>query len=249
MSIKVKTSYLTGIVLILFISTFFIGKYFGRQKTENVLNSVISSQEGKINSYIIMLGDAKKYVKEKEQEIITLKEAKKQGDITNAELRKLHIKDLQEINRLNLQIDTLLDNVIHNGDIVIIQQKQIDSLSKETKKAPQYAIKLPFSFEKKDQWLDLKGDFDSGGKLAIGIKIDVPIDIYTGWDKTLKTYKAVVVTTNPYIRVLDIKSQKFDLKKPKKIGIGLFVGYGINLSTIKASPVLGAGLSYNPIRF
>jgi hypothetical protein len=243
MSIKVRTPYLAIIILALLASTFFVGKYLGSKKTDNALNGLILAKNRQIETYEVMLRDAKTFVTEKDQEVTTLKEAKKSLEVTNEELRKLNIRTLHELTRLNLQIDTMLDDISNMGIIIPINEPIVDN-------KPQNAIKLPFSFIKKDDWLDLKGDFDSKGKLAIGLKINAPIDIYTGWDNHKKTYKSVVTTTNPYIKVLYIKSQKFDVKKTNRYGVGLQAGYSLVLSNpVKLSPTLGLGISYNFIRW
>jgi hypothetical protein len=180
-------------------------------------------------------------VAQKEQEIGTLKQAKKEGDITNAELRKLHIKDLSEISRIKLQIDTLL-TINHSGTVVVIH----DTITH----APKNAILLPFSFEKKDKWIDLKGDFNSQGKLDCSLKLQIDGDLLIGVDKITKKNTATFINDCPYLDVLSINSIKMDVAKPKKYGIGIIGGYGMNLiGTIKTYPFLGIGLSYIIIRF
>ncbi len=61
-------------------------------------------------------------------------------------------------------------------------------------------------------------------------------------DKKLKTYKAVVSSTNPYFKVSEIKSIKVEAKKLSRITFGAQGGYGITKSGL--SPYVGVGISY-----
>jgi hypothetical protein len=73
-------------------------------------------------------------------------------------------------------------------------------------------------------------------------------DIYTEYVRKENKYLVTVTSTNPYLKVAELKSQKFDAVKPKKYGLGVQFGYGIS-SSLKPSPFIGIGMSYNFIRF
>lgn len=251
MSITIKTRTWVIALLIAIAGIFFLGWCLGHKKADRALNALISSQNTTINRYVVKIGGDSVYIAEKEQEILTKKQAIKNGELEREELRKLNLKQANELTRLKLRIDTLLDNVTHNGQIIEIFDSQIanykpanDTITK------QKAILLPFSFEKKDEWLNLLGNFDSQGKLGINLKLDIPLDIWTGIDKSTKLPIAKVSTKCPYLGILSINSIKMDTKKPTHYGIGVQIGYGVILGNpVKTAPYIGCGISYNFIRF
>lgn len=252
MSIQIKNRHLLLVILIVLAGIFFLGRYTGHKKAESASETIILALNDTLSSYKYKVGDLTKTAFEQAQVITTQKEAIKNGDIERKELRALNLKYVNEINKLSLQVDTLLENVSHNGTIIVIQQETIDSLNRDINrvKVSQKAILLPFEFTKADKWLDLKGNFDKDGKLDVGLKLTADVNVWTGLDKKTKQYKSVVTTDCPYINVLNIKSQKFDIKKPTRWGIGINAGYGIILDKdVHLAPYLGAGASYNIIRF
>jgi len=233
-----KTKYLIGGIIVLTLALFFSGYILGHRRGVNGMEPVVSALTQEIQRQVVVINNQTLYVSSIEQEIESLRKAKADGDLTNKELRKLNLKQVNELTRLKIWIDTIL-NIPHDGriDTVIVEGK------------PKNVINLPFSFEKKDQWLDLKGSFDNKGKLGIGLKMNADLDIWTGIDKTTKLPIAKVTSKNPYLNVLSFSSIKMDTYKPKKFGLGVQVGYGFNISgQVKAQPYLGVGLSYNLIR-
>lgn len=252
MAIRFSTKYLFLAIIIALAGIFFLGRYTGHKKADNASNALILALNDSISSYQYKVGDLTRTAFEQAQIITTQKEAIKRGDLERKELRALNLKLVSEINELNLQVDILLENVTHSGTIIVVQQETIDSLNRDINrvKVSQKAILLPFAFTKADKWLGLKGNFDKDGKLDVGLKLTADVDVFTGLDKKTKQYKSVVTSDCPYISVLNIKSQKFDLKKPTRWGIGLNAGYGIIFDKdVHLAPYLGAGASYNLIRF
>jgi hypothetical protein len=249
MSFTVKNKYLFLAILIALAGIFALGWYSGHKRANNASEALILALQDSVSSYQYRLGDLTKTAFEQAQIITTQKEALKNGDLERKELRALNLKLVNEINELNLQVDTLLENVSHNGTIIVIQQETIDSLNKASNasKVSHNAILLPFTFDKSDKWLSLKGTFNSEGKLDIGLKLIADVDVFTGIDKKTKQYKSVVTSDCPYIDILNIKSQKFDLKKPTRFGIGAQIGYGVTKDGL--SPYAGFGISWNAIRF
>lgn len=224
------------------ISALFIAGYItGHKRGVSASTPQIQALEEELSRITVRLNSQTLYVTSVEQEIATLKQAKEAGDVTAKELRTLNIKQLNEISRLKLQIDTLLPNVDSDAQIV--------NIIYDTVKVPKPAILLPFSFNKSDMWLNLKGTFSLLGKLDISLKLNVPVDVYTGIDSKTKLPIVKLTSNNPYVNVLSVSSIKLDTPpKPKKIGIGLIVGYGIT-NSYKMSPVVGIGVSYNILRF
>jgi hypothetical protein len=243
MSFQLKTKYVIIAIIGVFLALFIIGYIIGQRRGESASNSVISALNSEIRHYIVRIGDDSVYIAQKEQEIKTVKQAKKDGDIRNEELRKLNLKQVNEISRLKLRIDTLLSDISHTGQIIHTDTVYIDSISHN-------AILLPFSFNKTDQWLNLQGKFNNQGKLDISLKMDVPVDLWTGIEKKSKKPICVITTKSPYVNTLSIKSQKFDLPKINKWSIGFSVGYGIVfLTEIKTAPFAGITLTRSIVRF
>ena len=244
---KISIKYIVLAILILFIAAFVGGGLVGLKKGKNSLNATIDSLNAKISHYTVELNNKTIYVTEVEQEMETLKQAIRDGDVEKEELRKLNIKQINELTRLRLRIDTLLADIEHSGEIVfdlsdLIIESVIDSTDKYN------SIKLPFHFNKKDKWLELYGAFSSEGKLDISLEMDAPIDVWGVLKKKEKTPSVMVTSENPYIKTLTLSSIKFDMPKTRRYGIGINVGYGITKEAT-LSPYIGVGLSYNIIRF
>jgi hypothetical protein len=240
MSLKLSTKYAIIGVLILLLGIFFSGLYIGHKRGVNASTPTITALQQEIQHQIVIINNQKLYVSSIEQEIETLKKAKADGDVTNAELKKLNLYHVSELTRLTLMIDTLLNNVDNNGQVVKVIY--------DTIKVPRPAILLPFSFNKKDEYLDLKGNFNTLGKLDISLKMEAKLDVWSGWDKKSKQPTTKITTNNPYLSPLSINSIKMDVQKPKKIGVGFQCGYGIT-NSLKPSPYVGLGIQYSIFRF
>jgi hypothetical protein len=236
---KLKTAI---IALILTATVVYLGGYYnGHKKADRASEASIHALDSIISHQVVTIDDQVTYIAKKEQEVLTQREAIKRGEIEREELRKLNLKQANELTRLNLRIDTLLEDVSHNGQVVTVHDTVI--INKE-----QNCILLPFSFVKNDQWLTLNGTFDSKGKLGVSLKMNIDVDLWTGRLKGSKELTSILTTTNPYISVIGIKSQKYDLPKQKKMGIGFIGGYGISKNA-GLTPFVGFGISYNLIRF
>ncbi len=246
MSITVKTKYIFIAILTAFLALFFFGWHLGSSRQRNALNSTVDSLKFEINNYKAQLHGKTVYISQVEQELATQRELIKKGELEKAELRTLNIKKVNEIARLNLTIDTLLTRVEHNGNIVSVLTEKIDSLSKQPISVKKNALLLPFSFSKRDAWLDLWGEFNETGDLNVSLEMAVGLDAISGTDKG-STPKLSVITSNPYIHPLTIESYSTSVVRKKRFGIGFQVGYGVTKDGL--SPYIGAGLSYNPIRF
>ena len=186
----------------------------------------------------VELNNTKLYVTSIEQELETVKQAKDAGDVTNKELRALNIKQLNEISRIKAQIDTLIPNIPNNGKIIIVHDTiKSGYLGFQDRNA----YVLPFGFNKTDKWMTLAGEFDAQGKLGISLKMDVPIDVWTGISKETKKPTANVSTFNPYIRVMSINSIKMDTYIPKKFTVSIFAGYGVCKTGLSPVVAIGCG--------
>lgn len=237
---KIKTrNIIIGIIAVIVV-IFLVGYISGHRGKDRATEALKRGLVDTISFYQTEIGGINIYVAEKEQEIKTLRQAKHDGDVTNQELRKLNLKQVNEISRLHIRIDTLLTDISYTGRIDTVF---VDNI-------PQNVIFLPFTFEKKDQWLNLNGTFSSLGKLDISLKMDISLDLWAGIDKDTKKPIAKVTSNNPYLGVLSINSIKLDAPRVKKFGIGMQGGYGLVLGdNVRTAPFIGVGLSYNLIRF
>ena len=241
MSIQVKTKHILFAILGLVLATFILGWYIGAKKADNANKDVISQLKDIIDRREIELNNTKTYIVTVEQENRTLRQAKKEGDISREELRKLNLEKVNELTRAKATISILRDSVKHNGKIVVIHDTvKIDKQQK--------AILLPFDFSDSTKYVNLFGRFDDNGYLGYKLTIPAEFSVYTGVDKKGKT-TCTIATSNPYIRIEGLSSVKFDMPSPKKWGFGVIGGYGIGLSPAKAQPFIGVGLSYDFFRF
>jgi hypothetical protein len=240
---SVKTKYLLLALILVLGALYIVGYVSGRKVRDRASQTQIDALNARISVYSTVLNKTKVTVAQKEQLILTQRDALKKDSLTREELRKLNIKQASEITKLKLRIDTLLADVSHNGQIIQLDTVFLDKRSGN-------AILLPFSFEKKDKWLNLQGSFDGQGKLNVSLKMDAKVDIYLGVDKTTKKYTASVLTDNTYLNTISVNSIKMDVPTVKRYGIGVIGGYGIGLGNpLRAMPFIGFGISYNLIKF
>jgi len=239
MAIQIKTrTILIGVILSLMVA-FFGGWYYGYVKEKKASQIALNSLKDTIQTLTVQINDTEYQVTKTEQELATERQLRKQDIIEKATLKALNIKHVNEISKLKLRIDTLLEDVNNSGGVITIH----DTITQE----PKNYVKLPFVVTKKDQWLSLKDSTDIKGKTFIALTMDVPLDIVTGYEKSGKPTISVL-TPNTYVGVVNIKSWKTDAPKVKPWGIGAQFGYGIN-KNFELSPYLGVGISRNFIRF
>jgi hypothetical protein len=239
----ISLKYVILAIIIVLGVVFTWGYVSGHKKGVNANNSGIIALNGEVTRLTAELNDKTIYISSVEQEVTTLREAKKEGDISNKELKVLNLKQANEISRLTLKIDTILSGVSHTGHIIPIKPDSAGNI-------PHYALELPFTFDKSDKWLSLNGKFSSQGILDISLKLDFDADLIAGIDKTTKKNTALLKTTCPYIGTVTFTSVKLDEQKIRKYGIGLNVGYGVSFGNpLRTSPYVGIGVSYNIIRW
>jgi len=243
MTYQIKNRTLVIIIGVILLATFALGGYLGYKKADNASNAFIIALNDTIKHYKVTVNNLTLYVAEKNQLVTTQREALQRGEIERAELKALNLKKVSEITALNLKIEALMQNIPNTGTIVYLDTCMGYDI-------PQAAMLLPFSFIEENKWMNLRGDFDEWGRLDVSLKIPAKLDVWTGLDKNTKQYKAVVTADNPYISITGISSFKFNAPKPKRWGLGIICGYGVNVvGQVKAMPFVGVGASYSLIRF
>lgn len=242
MNYNIKSKYLVLAILIAIAGIFIGGWHVGSQKANKVANATQNALKQEIQRLVVQINDTEYQLTKSEQVVASQRELIKQGEIDKKKLSALNLKKADEISRLNLKIDTLLEDVGHTGHIISIDTVFVDS-------KPQNAILLPFGFVKKDKWLELRGDFNSQGKLNTSIKMTADVDVISGIDKTTKARTINILTDNPYLQTIGVKSFKIDPPREKKYGIGLQFGWGLGLKTAELQPYVGIGVHYTAISF
>lgn len=245
---KVKTRNIILGVLFATIVLFLAGYISGHRGKDRATEALSRGQADTISYYETKIDGINTYIASVEQEIKSLRQAKHDGDVTNQELRKLNLKQVNEISRLGLKIDTLLQNIDHNGQVIDVLNTQIVNYKAANDSISRKAILLPFSFNKQDKWLNLNGTFNYLGKLDINLKLDFKADLIAGIDRDTKKNKALLTTDCPYIKTVTFNSIKLDLPKEKKINVSLFLGYGLT-KDLKTSPILGIGVGRSILKF
>jgi len=238
MAITIKNSYIAIFLTILLIGAYLLGGYFTRLRDDRAIAGIHIAYTDSIKSYRLK-NDKLAY--EKNQIIIEKNQLIASGLVRQAELKALNIKRLSEVTSLKATVKLLLDSIAHTGTVVIV--KPCDST--ETEGQP--VIYLPFSFSDSTRYYKLEGELDEYATMRMGLSLPVGLDIFTGWDRAKKSYKAVVTSDNPYVTITDIKSIKVVERKPGRVGIGIQAGYGVTKTGL--SPYIGAGINYNLIRF
>ena len=239
MAITLKTrTILIGAILSLFL-TFFGGWYYGHAKEQKRAEIASIALQNEIQRLTVEIDDKDFYLSKIKQELATQRELLKQGEITNEELKKLNIKRLTELTKARLTIDTLLKQVANNGNIVGIH----DTTTLE----PKNYVRLPFVVTKDDEWLSLKDSTDIKGETFVSFKMNMGVDVISGIAPKTKERTINILTDNPYIKTIGVKSYKTDVERVKRYGVGLNMGYGICRN--KFSPFIGIGISYSLIRF
>lgn len=241
--IQIKTRNIVIGIFVLLVAIFILGGYFGHRIANRASNAVIIALNDTIHNYEYKIGELKRYASERNQLIVEQEQAIHQGLLDKKELKALHLSAVSEVTRLKAQVKMLIDSIGHNG-VITIPCPNNDTLQFLN------AIYLPFEFQKEDDFVDLKGRFDSEGKMSVDLTVPVTLDIWTGYDKTRKSYKATVVSNNPFFKVSDINSIKVEAKKPSRFSIGLHIGYGFTIKDqVYATPYAGGGISYAIVRF
>lgn len=128
---------------------------------------------------------------------------------------------------IKTEIKYVYDTIFQDGDTILVPLKK-------------YAV------HHNDRWINVNFDSDSSNTT---VSIQVENEYTVSLVKKKKKYEAIVKNYNPYSSVSEISAVSLQgLPRPKKFGLGVHLGYGIN-SSFRVQPYIGIGLSYNVIRF
>jgi hypothetical protein len=238
--ITIKNKWLIVALTITLAGTLTLGWYWGKARGDRASTDTINTLNGLIKEYVIDINGLKKQVSEKQQLILSQKQAIDIHLIEKSELKKLHFKAVNEVTQLKAEITILKDSIAHTGNVIIVED--CDSVGYSFP-----VIKLPFTFGDTTKYYAFNGRFNERGKMNINLNVPIGVSVWTGKDKQTKEYKVVVTTPNPYVKITELESVKLDLPKPKRISIGAQLGYGVCKNGL--SPYAGVGLSINLFSF
>ena len=175
------------------------------------------------------------------KQVATIKafENQKAKDFLTLQTNDATIKRLQE------DVENYKKQIKHGGGVVVVSGSTDIHSTIPTQVIKPVNDSLPtYKFTFKDDWINILGVAKSSStELKIGI-----LDSYTiafGHDHDGPFVE--VTNDNPYSVTKTMRGFITKMPPPKKIGIGVQMGYGINGHGL--SPYIGIGLSYNVIRF
>jgi len=240
--IEIKTRHIIiGVLIALFVA-FGAGWLLGRLARNETSNSIINGLNQTMRIYEYRIGGMLRQAREKDALIMSQRQALKEGLILKEELRLLKIKHLNEVTHLETSVDILLDSIAY-----IQANPPVNPPCPPDENHP--VLYLPLAFHETNEYLNLQGLFDENGKLSMDIKLPLSMDVWTGFDKKTKKYKAVLTYENPYVQTIDIRNVKMEWSKVSRFGIGVIGGYGVSWGNLKPQPIIGIGIAYNVIRF
>ena len=196
MSIKINKSLAYLLVLGLLVGMFLIGRCSNGSTISSLRNQTSESKDS-LKHFKIVIDSLTYYVAQKDQTIATKENAIMEGRIERDKYKKLYYSKIEHEVILNARISALLDSIKNNAQVIYVY-KDNDSVP---------CARLPFSFSKKDQYLDLSGSFDERAKMSMNLKMDVPLDIVIGIKKK-GTPSVSVLTQNPYCNITKINGLK-----------------------------------------
>ena len=238
--IKTKTIVI-GVLIALFVA-FGAGWLLGRFNRNSTSDSIINGLNQTMRIYEYKIGDMEMQAHEKDALIMSLRNAFSEGLVLKEELRLLKIKKLNEVTHLETAVEILLDSIAY------LQANPPDNPPcPPDENHP--VLYLPLVFHETNQYLNLQGNFDENGKLSMDIKLPLSLDVWTGFDKRTKKYKAVLTYENPYVQTIDIRNVKMEWSKASRFGLAVIGGYGVSWGNYKPLPIIGIGIAYNVIRF
>ena len=118
-TITIKTRYILIAVLVAILALFVTGYVVGHHRADRVTKATTDALNKEILRYSTELEKKTVYISQIEQELLTLKEAKKEGLVTNEALKKLNIKTLNELTKTKLTLKIARDSIkLHDRFIV-----------------------------------------------------------------------------------------------------------------------------------
>ena len=121
MKIELKNKYLIFALLIAITGTFLLGKYFGRVRAEKASEHTINTLNGLIKEYVIDINGLKKQVSDRQQLILTQKQAIDIHLAEKSKLKNLQFKTSKAVTSLKSEIAILKDSLSHTEFVFIVE--------------------------------------------------------------------------------------------------------------------------------
>lgn len=201
---------------------------------------------------IIVVVDSCKTKQEKEIEILGLKAKFEQIETTLVDANKkiyqsnvLFVDSRAKIEALSDSLKLKKTDVhIQFRDRFVIDTVKIPVVEKQivTIDTTDY-LKIPYGFTQEDGWYKIGGLIT---RTSVDLSLSVYSEGYISIGKEKNSYVVQYRNNNPYISTESVKSVVFK-PKPRKLGLGLSVGYGATASGL--TPYVGLGVNYSIVRF
>jgi hypothetical protein len=201
MTIKINKVLFYVLVLGSLVGLFFLGRC-SRQKEITALNAQTTESKDSLVHFKVKIDSLTYEVAQKNEIIYTKEQAISEGKIEKEKYKKLYYAKIEHDIELEARISMLIDSIHNNANIIFIDTGH-DSTP---------CAKLPFTFDKKDQYVNLSGSFDTNAKMSLKLAVDVPLDIVIGLKKK-GTPTVSVLSQNPYVNILKINGLKITEEK------------------------------------
>jgi len=223
-----KIKYVLIAFLALFIGAIFLGRCTTMEERTR-LNDAILALRDTVSHHEVTIDGLKHQVFEKDQIILTEREAKKAGLLEINRLKALNIKHVNQITVLQAEIKSGQDNLP-------IPDTVFKTITVST--GPAKYVSLPFKTNYKDDYINLSTWIEETGTWGFDLYQPLDLNITAGDKKVgfLKTEPTVIVDTpNPYVTInnidyVNVQKRKLKWWQQSAITIVVWEGikYGIN---------------------
>jgi len=186
------------VVLAIIGLSFFVGR-LSTSSTRSAQNAQLLALTDSISTYHTTIGGLQQTVYEKDQLIVTYKQALDMNLIEQDRLKKLHLQKISQVTRLEAHLKAARDSIDLGKDSVVFVH---DTVTNEL------YVRLPLQWSYNDTYLDFKTGVgtDRAGWFDINAKLPGTITLGLQKDGFLKRKPVASFTTpNPYVTLSDIQ--------------------------------------------
>lgn len=217
-----------GLCIVSFERAFEIGSKSSETDLQNSLKDSITYYRDAYNNLYaktsIIETDNEKYflqIKSKDSTIIRLQ------NLVSKYKKNLNAGGSVTVIKDSIYIDRYKPVILGKDTIVFSQSVLLDTVS--------------------NKWIKAKYGFDKGVSV-LNLSVLNDYEIVIGKDSKTRQNFVQVKNNNPYTTVNTLKTFRKELPKDKKLGLGFYVGYGLN-TNMQLKPSIGISLNYNLIEF
>ena len=186
----------------------------------NYLNQSLSAAKSELSFFKLVVDSLEYNVATKQAELVDMKQLIKQESSLKSKYKALYLKSLESITTLTAEIRILKDSLNQLPDSIIVTIYEKDSTYR--------AVKLPFEWEYKDNYIYLKSGIASTAQPYFDLKIPLQGEILIGHNKNGPV--GAFITNNPYITTtsLDIKVANRPTKWYESKWLYFGMGFSLN---------------------